>query len=58
MSVLPLNEWNIFLDAEFIKVVIWNTEFIRNINKVSFLSEFGDFAMSLDLKLDMLIPTY
>ena len=29
---------------------------MRKINPVSFPSEVGDFATSLDLKLDMLIP--
>ena len=55
MSVLPLNQINTFLDVELRKVVLWNNEFIRKTNEVSFPSGVGDVATSLDLKLDMLI---
>ena len=54
-SVLPLNELYIYLDSEFKKIVLSNNEFIRKINQVSFLSDVGDFATSLDLKSDMLL---
>ena len=43
------------LDAEFRKFVIWNNEFIRKIDQVSFPSDVGYFSTSLDLKLDIFI---
>ena len=55
MSFLPLNQRNLFLDAEFIKAVLWINELINKINQVSFLSDVGDFDTSLDLKLDTLV---
>ena len=38
-SVLPLNKRNKVLDGEFVKIVLWNNEFIKNINPVSFPSD-------------------
>ena len=55
MSFLPLNQRNLFLDAGFIKAVLWINELINKINQVSFLSDVGDFDTSLDLKLDTLV---
>ena len=37
---------NIFLDAEFKKVVLSNNELVIKINQVSFLGNIGDFATS------------
>ena len=54
-SLLPIKEWNISLDVEFGKVFLWNNEFIRNINKVSFPCGVRDFVASYDLKLDILL---
>ena len=47
----------IFLDDEFRNVVLWNNEFTRNINQVSFPSDIGYFDTSPNLKLDILISS-
>ena len=41
----------VFLDDEFRRVVLWNNEFIRKINQVSFPGDVGYFATSLNLNI-------
>ena len=55
MYILTIIRSKIFLDAEFIKVVLWNNYLPRKINQISFPSDVGDLALSFNLKLDMLI---